>query len=48
MKDNIASEKVMIKCGFACEAEKIDYMFLDGKWRGGVEYRLLKKEYNNK
>lgn len=48
LKDNIASEKIMIKCGFTREAEKIDYMFLDGKWRDRVEYRLLKKEYNNK
>ncbi len=48
LRDNIASEKIMIKCGFTREAEKKDYLFLDGKWRDRVEYGLLKKEYNNK
>lgn len=48
LKDNIASEKIMIKCAFTREAEKMDHMFLDGNWRDRVEYRLLKKEYKNK
>jgi ribosomal-protein-alanine N-acetyltransferase len=45
LKDNVASEKIMLKCGFTREALKKDHVFHDGKWRDRVEYGLLKNEY---
>ena len=43
--DNIASERVMQKCGFIKEAERKLYQWHDGKMKDRVEYRLLKDEW---
>ena len=45
VKENIYSEKIMQNCGFIKEAEFIEYVFHDGKFKDRVEYRLLKKEW---
>lgn len=45
LSDNIASEKVMIKCGLIKEAEHLDWEWHDGKMKSRVEYRLRKKEW---
>jgi ribosomal-protein-alanine N-acetyltransferase len=44
-KENIASEKVMQKCGFIKEAEFKEYVLHEGKLKDRVEYRLLKHEW---
>ena len=44
-KDNIYSEKIMIKCGFIKEAEFKEYNYHDGKFKDRVEYRMLKNEW---
>ena len=44
-KDNIGSERVMVKCGFIKEAEKRNHEWIDGVWRDRVEYGLLRKEW---
>ena len=44
-KDNIYSEKIMIKCGFVKEAEFKEYVYHDGKLEDRVEYRMLRNEW---
>lgn len=45
LKDNIPSEKVMIKSGFRKEAEKIKAQWHDGKMKDRLGYALNKDEY---
>lgn len=45
IKDNIGSEKVMIKCGMTKEADFKSFVWHDGKLKDRVEYRLLKSEW---
>ncbi|MGF7143424.1 ribosomal-protein-alanine N-acetyltransferase [Anaerotaenia torta] len=45
MKDNIGSEKVMIKCGMTKEADFNSFVWHDGKLKDRVEYRILKSEW---
>ena len=44
-KENIYSERIMIKCGFIKEAEFKEYELHDGKLKDRVEYRLLRSEW---
>ena len=44
-KDNIGSEKVMIKCGMIKEAERKSCTWHDGQIKDRVSYRLLKSEW---
>lgn len=46
LKENVASEKVMIKCGMIKEAEKLMCEWHDSKMKTRVEYRLLKEEWS--
>jgi ribosomal-protein-alanine N-acetyltransferase len=48
IKENIGSEKVMIKCGMTKEAEYKEYQLHENKLKDRVEYRLLKHEWKNK
>ena len=43
--DNIASERVMQKCGFIKETERKLCQWHDGKMKDRVEYRLLREEW---
>lgn len=45
LTENIASEKVMIKCGLIKEAEHIDWEWHDGRMKNRAEYRLLRHEW---
>lgn len=45
LAENIGSERVMQKCGLIREAEHIDYEWHDGKMKTRLEYRLLKREW---
>lgn len=45
LAENVGSERVMQKCGMIKEAEHIDYEWHDGKMKTRLEYRLLKKEW---
>ncbi len=45
IKDNIGSEKVMLKCGMTKEAEFKSFVWHDGKLKDRVEYRILKNEW---
>ncbi|MDK2809154.1 MAG: [ribosomal protein S5]-alanine N-acetyltransferase [Clostridiales bacterium] len=45
IKDNIGSEKVMIKSGMIKEADFKSLVWHDGKLKDRVEYRLLKTEW---
>ena len=45
IKENKYSERIMQKCGFIKEAEFIEYVFHDGKFKDRVEYRMLKNEW---
>jgi ribosomal-protein-alanine N-acetyltransferase len=45
IKENIGSEKVMIKCGMIKEAEHKEYQLHENKLKDRVEYRLLKHEW---
>lgn len=45
LKENRASEKVMINCGLIREAEHVDWEWHDGKMKTRLEYRLLKHEW---
>ena len=47
LAENIGSERVMQKCGLIKEAEHIDYEWHDGKMKTRLEYRLLRKEWEN-
>jgi len=46
-KNNIASEKVMIKCSMIKEADFKSYTWHDGEIKDRVEYRLLKHEWQH-
>lgn len=43
--ENAGSERVMIKCGLIKEAEHVDWEWHDGRMKTRLEYRLLKKEW---
>ena len=45
LAENIGSERVMQKCGLIKEAEHIDYEWHDGKMKTRLEYRFLKREW---
>ena len=45
IKENIGSEKIMINCGMIKEGEFKEYALNDGKLYDGVQYRLLKHEW---
>ena len=45
LKENAASEKIMKKCGMIKEAEKIQHIWHEDKWKDRVEYRLLREEW---
>jgi len=45
LKENISSEKVMIKCGLVKEAHFKSYIWHDGEIKDRVIYRLLKSEW---
>ena len=47
IKENISSEKIMIKCGMIKEAEYKEYALNENKLKDGVQYRLLKYEWEN-
>ena len=47
MRENIASERVMQKCGMIKEADRKDCVWHDGQLKDRVEYRLLKEEWIN-
>lgn len=48
LSENIGSERVMIKCGLIKEAEHVEWEWHDGKMKNRLEYRLLKKEWEEK
>jgi len=43
--ENLASERVMIKCGMMREAYRRKQHFLRGEWRDRVEYALLYEDW---
>lgn len=45
LAENIASERVMQKCGLIKEAEHIDFEWHDNKMKTRLEYRMLKNEW---
>lgn len=45
LKENVGSERVMLKCGMKKEAEHIDFEWHDGMMKTRLEYRMLKNEY---
>lgn len=45
IRDNIGSEKVMMKCAMTKEAEFKSFVWHDGKLKDRVEYRILKSEW---
>lgn len=45
LRENKGSERVMQKCGMIKEADKKEYEYHDGKMKDRVEYRLLKREW---
>ena len=45
LKENIASERVMQKCGLTKEADLKEYQWHDGKLKDRVLYRLLRSEW---
>lgn len=47
IKDNIGSEKVMLRCGMVKEAEFKSYVWHDGRMKDRVEYRILKSEWGS-
>lgn len=48
LSENVGSERVMIKCGMIKEAEHVDYEWHDGRMKTRVEYRLLKREWEER
>ena len=48
LAENIASERVMQKCGLIKEAERKQSVWHDGRMKDRVEYRLLKDEWLTK
>ncbi|MDP4089376.1 MAG: GNAT family protein [Bacillota bacterium] len=47
-KDNKASERVMIKCGFRKEAELQKHKWFIDKWSDRLVYGLLREEWENR
>jgi ribosomal-protein-alanine N-acetyltransferase len=47
VKENIGSEKIMVKNGMTKEAEYKEYALIENKLKDGVQYRLLKYEWEN-
>ena len=45
LKENVASERVMQKCGMMQEAEFKKHVCHEGRWKDRVEYRLLHHEW---
>ena len=45
LKENVASERVMIRCGMVKEAEFARYQWHEGKLKDRVAYRLLREEW---
>jgi [ribosomal protein S5]-alanine N-acetyltransferase len=45
LKENVASERVMIKCNLIKEAEFKEHIFHEKSWKDKVQYRLLKREW---
>lgn len=45
LAENVGSEKVMIKCGLIKEAEHLDWEWHDGKMKTRLEYRILRREW---
>ncbi len=41
MPNNMASEKLLEKCGFRCEGHARDYLKIDGAWRDHLLYAAL-------
>jgi len=48
LAENVGSERVMIKCGLIKEAEHIEWEWHDGKMKDRLEYRLLRKEWEDR
>jgi [ribosomal protein S5]-alanine N-acetyltransferase len=44
-KDNVASEKIMIKCGFKKVAEHIKNTLHEGEWKNRLDYNLSRDEW---
>jgi ribosomal-protein-alanine N-acetyltransferase len=47
VKENIGSEKIMIKCGMIKEAEYKEYALIENELKDSVQYRLLRNEWKN-
>lgn len=47
LKENSASERVMIKCGLIKEAEHKEYQWHEDRLKDRLEYRLLRREWEN-
>jgi len=45
LKENSRSERVMIKCGMRKEAELLQHVRHEGKWKDRLEYGLLKDQW---
>lgn len=45
LKENVASEHIMIKLGMIKEADRKEYTWHNGELKDRVEYRLLKSEW---
>jgi ribosomal-protein-alanine N-acetyltransferase len=45
VKDNIGSERVMIKCGFHKEAELLKHSLIKGEWKDRLKYGMLKSDW---
>lgn len=45
IKDNEASENVMKRCNMKKEAQFVEHVWLEGKWRDNVRYGLLKRQW---
>ena len=45
IKNNFASEQIMIKCNMTKEADYKKHIWHDGEWKDRVEYRMLKSEW---
>lgn len=48
LKENRASERVMLKCGMIKEADYKAHAWHEGQWKDRVEYRLLRDEWKGK
>ena len=46
--ENRGSERVMIKCGLRKEADMKQKVWMDGRMRDRVEYRMLKTEWEER